>query len=151
MPLVARLASPPEFRKLADLYAAAGETPPTMADMVLLAEEDGVIRGALRVVMARGLMRLDGVIAPNDEVLALLLQQAGRWIGREACWALVSEENVPVYAAMGFEKQVQVPDALQQEALARGLAALLRPVPEEAESTEAIALGASGGASPTLH
>lgn len=151
MPLVARLASPPEFRKLADLYAAAGETPPTMADMVLLAEEDGAIRGALRVVMARGLMRLDGVIAPNDEVLALLLQQAGRWIGREACWVLVSKQNMPVYAAAGFEEQGLVPDTLQQEAVARGLVALLRPVPEEAESTEAIALDASAAAGQTLH
>ncbi|WP_028453565.1 hypothetical protein [Chitinilyticum aquatile] len=151
MPLVARLASPPEFRKLADLYAAAGETPPTMADMVLLAEEDGAIRGALRVVMARGLMRLDGVIAPNDEVLALLLQQAGRWIGREACWVLVSKQNMPVYAAAGFEEQGLVPDTLQQEAAARGLVALLRPVPEEAESTEAIALDASAAAGQTLH
>ncbi|MBE9609138.1 hypothetical protein [Chitinilyticum piscinae] len=151
MPLVARLASPPEFRKLAGLYAAAGQSAPTLADMVLLAEEDGEIRGALRVVMARGLMRLDGVLAQDDMVLALLLQQAGRWIGREACWALASEAALPLYLAAGFVQQDTAPDTLRNEAAERGLLAVLRPVPADAESTEEIALGASGAAGQTLH
>ncbi|WP_028454765.1 hypothetical protein [Chitinilyticum litopenaei] len=149
MTTTVRLASPPEYRQLAERYAAQGLPPPTLADMVLLAEEDGAIRGALRVVMARGLMRLDGVIAQDDEVLALLLQQAGRWIGREACWTLASAANLPVYLAAGFEVDECAPDTLRVEAVARGLLTLLRPVVEDAVSTEAIALGAS--ASPTLH
>ncbi|WP_273430169.1 hypothetical protein [Chitinibacter tainanensis] len=143
MRIVTRLASPPEYRKLAPWFKAAGQAEPTLADMVLLAETEGELCGALRVVMA-GVIRLDSVIARDDEVLATLLQQLGRWIGREACWAVVSPDALPVYLAAGFVEQAAGPDTLVNEAATQARVLLQRPVPVDAEPTEAIALAASG-------
>ncbi|WP_157314476.1 hypothetical protein [Chitinibacter sp. GC72] len=145
MSIITRLASPPEYRKLASWFADAGHAAPTLADMVLLAEEGGVLCGALRVVMARGLIRLDSVIARDDEVLQLLLQQSSRWVGREACWSLVSVQVLPMYLAVGFIQQASATDTLMAEANERGLLIVMRPVPDEAEATEEIAVAASGG------
>ncbi|QLI81232.1 hypothetical protein HZU75_06645 [Chitinibacter fontanus] len=145
MSIVTRLASPPEYRKLAQWFTDAGQVAPTLADMVLLAEENGELCGALRVVMARGLIRLDSVIARDDVVLQLLLQQSARWVGREACWSLVSESALPVYQSAGFIQDGLAPDTLQAEASERGLLVVMRPVPQEAEATEEIAVAASGG------
>ena len=145
MSIVTRLASPPEYRKLSQWFTDAGQTAPTLADMVLLAEENAELCGALRVVMARGLIRLDSVIARDDVVLQLLLQQSARWVGREACWSLVSESALPVYISAGFVQEGVAPDTLQAEANERGLLVVMRPVPQEAEATEEIAVAASGG------
>ncbi|QLG89419.1 hypothetical protein HQ393_14855 [Chitinibacter bivalviorum] len=145
MSIVTRLASPPEYRKLAPWFTDAGQAAPTLADMVLLAEDEGELCGALRVVMGRGLIRLDGVIARDDEVLQVLLNQSARWVGREACWALVSEKALPVYLATGFELQAVAPDTLVAEMQQQALIAVMRPVPQEAEATEEIAVAATGG------
>ncbi|WP_348943762.1 hypothetical protein ABHF33_09630 [Chitinibacter sp. FCG-7] len=140
-----RLASPPEYRKLASWFADAGQAAPTLADMVLLAEQNAELCGALRVVMARGFIRLDSVIARDDEVLQLLLQQSTRWVGREVCWSLASVQALPMYMATGFIQQDSAADTLMVEANERGLLIVMRPVPPEAEATEEIAVAASAG------
>ena len=145
MPILTRLASPVEYRKLTDWFTAAGQAAPTLADMVLLAEDEGEWCGALRVVMARGLIRLDGVIARDDDVLPILLQQLGRWIGREECWALVSTDTLPVYLSAGFIEKQAAPDTLAEEAKKSALLIVMRPVLQDAEPTAEIAQAASGG------
>jgi hypothetical protein len=145
MPILTRLASPAEYRKLSAWFTDAGQVAPTLADMVLLAEDDGEWCGGLRVVMARGLIRLDSVIARDGDVLQLLLQQLGRWIGREACWALVSQDVLSVYLAEGFVQQDAAPDTLSKEAEGSDLLIVMRPVLQDAEATAEIAQAASGG------
>jgi hypothetical protein len=145
MPILTRLASPAEYRKLSTWFTDAGQVAPTLADMVLLAEEDGELCGGLRVVMARGLIRLDSVIARDVDVLQLLLQQLGRWIGREACWAVVSADVLPTYLSVGFVQQDAAPDTLIEEAKVGSLHIIVRPVPADAEATAEIAQAASGG------
>ncbi len=145
MAILTRLASPAEYRKLSDWFIAAGQVAPTQADMVLLAEDDGEWCGGLRVVMARSLIRLDSVIARDADVLQLLLQQLGRWIGRESCWALVSENTLSVYFSAGFIQQDLAPDTLIEEAKRSDLLIVMRPVLEDAEATADIAQAASGG------
>lgn len=145
MPILTRLASPAEYRKLSAWFTDAGQVAPTLADMVLLAEDEGEWCGGLRVVMARGLIRLDSVIARDADVLQLLLQQLGRWIGREACWALVNPNTLPVYLSAGFIQQDIAPDTLAEEVAGRDLLIVMRPVLEDAEPTAEIAQAASGG------
>ncbi|MGL4994737.1 MAG: hypothetical protein ACRC6G_01025 [Deefgea sp.] len=145
MPILTRLASPAEYRKLSAWFTDAGQVAPTLADMVLLAEDEGEWCGGLRVVMARGLIRLDSVIARDEDVLQLLLQQLGRWIGREACWALVTPNTLPVYLSAGFIQQDVAPDTLAEEVAGRDLLIVMRPVLEDAEATAEIAQAASGG------
>ena len=145
MPILTRLASPAEYRKLNDWFAAAGQVAPTLADMVLLAEEGDELCGGLRVVMARGLIRLDSVIARDADVLQLLLQQLGRWIGREACWAVVSADVFPMYLFQGFIQQDTAPDTLLEEVKGSDLLIVMRPVLQDAEATAEIAQAASGG------
>ncbi len=145
MPILTRLASPAEYRKLNDWFTAAGQVAPTLADMVLLAEDEGELCGGVRVVMARGLIRLDSLIARDADVLQLLLQQLGRWIGREACWALVSKDVLSVYLAEGFVQQDSAPDILIEEAKSNDLLIVMRPVLQDAEATAEIAQAASGG------
>ncbi|WP_410499977.1 hypothetical protein [Chitinibacter sp. S2-10] len=145
MSIITRLASPPEYRQLSQWFTDAGQVAPTLADMVLLAEENAELCGALRVVMARGLIRLDSVIARDDEVLQLLLLQSSRWVGREVCWSLVSAQALPMYLAAGFIQQDSAADTLIIEASERGLLIVMRPVPQEAEAAEEIVVAASGG------
>ncbi|WP_373974130.1 hypothetical protein NT239_10825 [Chitinibacter sp. SCUT-21] len=145
MSIVTRLASPPEYRKLASWFKEAGKAEPTLADMVLLAEEAESLCGALRVVMARGLIRIDSVIARDDEVLAMLLQQSARWVGREKCWVLASNAALPVYLAAGFVQQEIAEDTLRQEAEVKGMHVLAREAESQADATEEIAQAASGG------
>lgn len=146
MSIVTRLASPPEYRKLAPWFTDAGQAAPTLADMVLLAEDGDQLCGGLRVVMARGVIRLDSVVARDNTVLAILLQQLSRWIGREACWGLVPKEILPTYIAAGFVEQAVVPDTLKDELQDRDLIAVMRPVMQEGGDTAQIAQAASTSA-----
>ncbi|MBM5572205.1 MULTISPECIES: hypothetical protein [Deefgea] len=145
MSILTRLASPAEYRKLSTWFTDAGQAAPTLADMVLLAEEGDELCGGLRVVMARGLIRLDSVVTRDEVVLQLLLQQLGRWIGREECWAVVTADALPMYLAAGFVQQDAAPDTLIEEAKAGSLHIILRPVLADAEATAQIAQAASGG------
>ncbi|QZA77799.1 hypothetical protein K4H28_16275 [Deefgea tanakiae] len=145
MAILTRLASPAEYRKLSAWFIDAGQAAPTLADMVLLAEDEGEWCGGLRVVMARGLIRLDSVIARDADVLQLLLQQLGRWIGREVCWALVPKDALSVYLSEGFMQQDTAPDTLLEEVKGSDLLIVMRPVLQDAEATAEIAQAASGG------
>jgi N-acetylglutamate synthase-like GNAT family acetyltransferase len=117
--MVVREAEPSEFARISAFYRESGYRPPiSRSDLFILAEEDHVICGALRLCVEEGVLVLRGMrVAPDRQRRGIGTQLLGFAVataaGRE-CFCIPHRRLIGFYAQVGF---VEIADAEAPEFL----------------------------------
>lgn len=113
MSVIARLVRPAELAAVKAYCDTARLGEPTLADLLVVAENDGTYVGLVRLSHERGELILHGLQADDAAAPALLMQDAKRWIAHQACWALAQSVDVALLAEAGFaEPTAAIPEFL---------------------------------------
>lgn len=120
MTVIARLVRPAELAAVKAYCDTARLGEPTLADLLVVAENDGAYLGLVRLSHERGELILHGVQADDAAAPAVLMQDATRWIAHQGCWALAQSVDVALLAEAGFaDPAVAVPAFLLELKAAR--------------------------------
>ncbi|MBM5574525.1 MULTISPECIES: hypothetical protein [Deefgea] len=113
MTVIARLVRPAELAAVKAYADTARLGEPSLADLLVVAENDARFVGLVRLSHERGELILHGLQADHPEAPALLMQDASRWIAHQACWALAQAVDTALLAEHGFiEPSITCPEFL---------------------------------------